>query len=206
MSATRLLVLGVVRIFQPVHGYSVRRELLSWKVEDWAHVKPGSIYNALRTLTKEGYLEAAGTHTEGSRPERNLYQLTLDGENEFFTLLRDALWRVGPGDSSFFAAGLSFMLCLRRDEVIDAMHARAIELDNAAHSVEHSVRHLEDTRTVPAHVAEHYRLSMARLGAERDFTNGLAGRLQAGFYAFAGEPGAGAGPGPEGWPRALDSG
>jgi DNA-binding PadR family transcriptional regulator len=76
MSATRLLVLGVVRIFQPVHGCSVRRELLTWKVDDWAHVKPGSIYNALRTLTKEGYLEAAGTHTEGSRPERTLYQLT----------------------------------------------------------------------------------------------------------------------------------
>jgi hypothetical protein len=26
-STTRLLVLGVVRIFQPVHGYEVRREL-----------------------------------------------------------------------------------------------------------------------------------------------------------------------------------
>ena len=28
MSSTRLLVLGAVRIFQPVHGYDVRRELL----------------------------------------------------------------------------------------------------------------------------------------------------------------------------------
>jgi Transcriptional regulator PadR-like family len=82
MSATRLLVIGVVRLFQRVHGYSVRRELLSWKVEDWAHVNPGSIYNALRTLTREGYLEEAGTATEGSRPERTLYQLTLDGESE----------------------------------------------------------------------------------------------------------------------------
>ena len=43
MSSTRLLVLGVVRIFQPVHGYDVRRELLSWRVDQWANVAPGSI-------------------------------------------------------------------------------------------------------------------------------------------------------------------
>ena len=33
MSATRLLVLGAIRIMQPVHGYEVRRELVSWRVE-----------------------------------------------------------------------------------------------------------------------------------------------------------------------------
>ena len=43
MASTRLLVLGVVRIFQPVHGYDVRRELLSWRVDQWANVAPGSI-------------------------------------------------------------------------------------------------------------------------------------------------------------------
>ena len=56
MSVTRLLVLGGVRIFEPAHGYLVRRELLSWQVEEWAHVKPGSIYNALRTMTRDGLL------------------------------------------------------------------------------------------------------------------------------------------------------
>ena len=49
MSVTRLLVLGAVRIFQPAHGYLVRRELLSWRVEEWANVQPGSIYHALRS-------------------------------------------------------------------------------------------------------------------------------------------------------------
>ncbi len=41
MSVTRLLVLGAVRIFQPTHGYFVRRELASWQVEEWAHLNPG---------------------------------------------------------------------------------------------------------------------------------------------------------------------
>ena len=45
MTSNRLLVLGAVRIFQPVHGYLVRRELLSWHAEEWAHLNPGSVYN-----------------------------------------------------------------------------------------------------------------------------------------------------------------
>ena len=57
MSTTRLLVLGAVRIFQPAHGYLVRRELVTWHVDDWANLNPGSIYNALRTLARDGLLE-----------------------------------------------------------------------------------------------------------------------------------------------------
>ena len=33
MSATRLLILGVLRFKQPTHGYDVRRELESWQAE-----------------------------------------------------------------------------------------------------------------------------------------------------------------------------
>ena len=44
---TRMLVLGAVRIFGPANGYQLRRELLSWEVERWAHIKPGSIYSML---------------------------------------------------------------------------------------------------------------------------------------------------------------
>jgi DNA-binding PadR family transcriptional regulator len=56
MSVTRLLVLGAVRIFQPAHGYLVRRELISWHAQEWANLNPGSVYNALRSLTRDGLL------------------------------------------------------------------------------------------------------------------------------------------------------
>ena len=68
MSATRLLVLGAVRIFQPAHGYLVRRELLSWDVENWAAINPGSIYNMLRTLTRDGLLAEVDTADAGQGP------------------------------------------------------------------------------------------------------------------------------------------
>ena len=56
MSATRLLLLGTVRIFQPVHGYFVRRELMSWHADSWANLNPGSVYNGLRSLARDGIL------------------------------------------------------------------------------------------------------------------------------------------------------
>lgn len=66
MSSTRLLVLGAVRILQPVHGYDVRRELLSWRAERWANVAPGSVYSALKTLERDLLIEVVGTGQAGS--------------------------------------------------------------------------------------------------------------------------------------------
>ena len=70
MSATRLLVLGVIRIEQPVHGYDVRRELLSWRLEENTNVKPGSVYSAIRTLEKDGCIAVHSRESEDSRPQR----------------------------------------------------------------------------------------------------------------------------------------
>src|SRR5690625_4410011 len=92
MSATRLLILGVIRIRQPVHGYDVRRELLSWQLEDWANLKPGSVYGAIRTLQRDGCIEVADRSAHNGRPERTAYALTGEGEKEFFVLLRQSWW------------------------------------------------------------------------------------------------------------------
>lgn len=61
VSATRLLVLGVV------HGYRVGADLLSWGAGQWANVKWGSIYHALRQATRAGFLRDHEL-TERGRP------------------------------------------------------------------------------------------------------------------------------------------
>ncbi len=43
MSATRLLILGVMLKKPPIHGYDVRRELEMWGAEQWANIAYGSI-------------------------------------------------------------------------------------------------------------------------------------------------------------------
>src|SRR3954452_4149303 len=100
MSATRLLVLGAIRIMQPVHGYEVRRELVSWRLEETTNVKPGSIYGAIRTLEKDGCIAVHAREGGDRRPERTPYVLTDEGEKEFQVLLRESwctvAWPVEP--------------------------------------------------------------------------------------------------------------
>ncbi len=78
-----MMILGLVKWMQPVHGYDVRRELLSWHADKWANVAPGSIYHALRKLTEEGLLEEVATEQVGARPARTTYRLTPLGDEEF---------------------------------------------------------------------------------------------------------------------------
>jgi DNA-binding PadR family transcriptional regulator len=188
MSATRLLVLGVVRMFQPVHGYSVRRELLSWHAEHWAHLNPGSIYNALRSLTREEYLEEAGTETNGGRPARTTYRLTSDGEAEFLTLLRGALWNIEPFEPAMLLAAWSFSWALARAEVAEALEHRLEQIAAAGRASAYAIEDLAGDPEKPAHVSEHLRLVQARLDGEARWVRGTLERLRSGGYWFDGEP------------------
>jgi DNA-binding PadR family transcriptional regulator len=199
MSTTRLLVLGAVRVFAPVHGYLVRRELLSWQVQSWANVAPGSIYNALRSLARDGLLVATESKAPSDKgPSRTTYELTGDGENEFVRLLRDALWNVHDGDASLVLAATSFMTALPRQEVLDGLTSREQQLERRMVATRHDLARLSDDRHSPAWVAEHLRLVHAYLHGELTWALALHERLTAGELRFRGEPGWPDLPGPDG--------
>ena len=195
-TSTRLLVLGVVRIFQPVHGYDVRRELLSWQAEEWANVSPGSIYNALKSLTRDAMIEVVGTDQVGARPERTTYRLTAEGEGEFARLLRDAWWNVQQPLDPLMPA-LSFMWALRRDELRAVLEHRVARIDGMRRQLEfavNDVRRAFDSK--PAHVAEMLRLMDARIASEIGWARALLERLDKGEYITADDP-------PTKWPANL---
>jgi DNA-binding PadR family transcriptional regulator len=186
---TRLLVLGAVRIFQPAHGYLVRRELMTWQVEDWANLNPGSIYNALRTLTRDGLLTEAEAPvaTAGTGPAaRASYRLTQDGETEFYRLLRDALWTLYPSEPSRLLAGLSFWWALSRQEVLDALEGRRAQLQARLAAIPYQAAEIKSSGS-PDHVVEHVLLFEAHIKAELAWVDEARERIEAGSYGFDGE-------------------
>jgi DNA-binding PadR family transcriptional regulator len=187
VSPTRLLILGAVRIFQPVHGYFVRRELLSWHADAWAHLNPGSVYNALRTLAREGFLAEVGTEAHGGRPARTTYRLTADGETEFLSLLREALWDLAPYEPANLLAAWSFAHCLRREEVLEAFEHRVQQIDAWLKASEFTIEDLGRDPAKPPQVHDHVRLIMARLHGEAQWTRALLERIRAGELWFSGE-------------------
>jgi DNA-binding PadR family transcriptional regulator len=185
-STTRLLVLGVVRIFQPVHGYEVRRELTTWRAQEWASIKVGSIYNALKTLTRDGFLEVVSTDQVGGRPERTTYRLTPAGDEEFHLLLREEWWTLRMPTDPLMAA-ISFLGFVRRSEAIAALEHRTAQIHGMVRGVEYGIE-AHDGRESPPHVREMMRLMNARVLAEIGWAEQFLARLRRGEYHTADDP------------------
>ncbi|HTF06732.1 MAG TPA: PadR family transcriptional regulator [Asanoa sp.] len=179
MSATRMMILGAVRLMQPVHGYDVRRELLSWGADKWANVQPGSIYHGLRKLAEEEMLRAVGTDQVGGRPARTSYEITAKGEAEFEALLRDLWWNVTPTTDPFFAA-FSFVTALPREEASAALRNRARVLRATVEGMRASLESRWISELKPTHVAWMFELSIARGEGEIDWCERIADLIDSG--------------------------
>jgi DNA-binding PadR family transcriptional regulator len=173
------MILGLVRWLQPVHGYDVRRELLSWNVEDWASVAPGSIYHALRKLTEEGLLAEVATEQVGSRPARTTYRVTPKGDAEFEELLRRYWWQYAvPVDP--FQAAFAFLPALPRRESSAALRNRARILRAAADGLASATDQDWAREDKPEHVGWMFELSVERCRLEADWCERVADRIEGG--------------------------
>jgi len=178
VSATRLLVLGMVRGYGRTHGYRIGTDLISWGADDWANVKWGSIYHALRKLTDDGLLV---DHDEV--PGRTEYELTERGEAEFLRLLRDAVRRPQTRPD-FLGGALAMLPALPRDEAIRLLRERRTALEEIRDKAQGQIDGLVD----PRHWSELFGLWQQTAAGGVAWTSGLIGRLEAGAYAMAGEP------------------
>jgi DNA-binding PadR family transcriptional regulator len=183
VTATKLLVLGVVREFGEAHGYQVRRELSLWGTEHWANVKPGSIYHALRQSAKSGLLEELGTEASDHGPERTRYALTEDGETEFLRLLRTAL-SDAEAKREMWMAGVNFLTALPRREAVNLLRLRVHNLD-ACRSAMSGLQEHQMSLGKPAHVAELFQWWITEYATAAEFTRGLVERLEDGAYILA---------------------
>lgn len=183
MSATRLLVLGVVRISGRAHGYRVGRELMDWGASEWANVKWGSIYHALRKLTAEGKLREVTT--EGDEVvERVSYEITEEGEAERRRLLRRALSHAGD-DHALLCAGVTLMTSLPRAEVIDLLRSRIAELEKSGAEALETARRSTEEWDKPEHVRPLFTLWELTVGAAVEWTRRLIRELEEGRYTMA---------------------
>ncbi len=179
---TRLLLLGSVLLFEPVNGYQIRRELLSWNVEEWAHVNPGSIYNGLATLARRGELERHDV-VDGTR-EVAVYTSTPAGREAFDRLWREAAETVDLLSPLAFHTALALLVLVPRAEAVAALTARLAALDAAA-------RRQLDEAGPPANTPPHVRaladLWMGLGATEREWLVDLLRRLRAGELDLLGD-------------------
>ena len=129
MSATRMLVLGVVHYAGEVHGYQVRQELASWRAETWANVKPGSIYHALKKAARDGLVDEVGAEPGNSGPDRVRYRINDAGRREMVALVRASLR--DPDDNLTLNAAIALMPTLPRADAVEALGTRIVALEKS---------------------------------------------------------------------------
>ncbi len=180
---TRLLLLGTVMLFEPVNGYQLRRELLSWQVEDWAHVNPGSIYSGLATLARQGHLDRHDL-VDGTR-EVAVYTSTEKGRAEFATLWRSAVETVDLLSPLPLHTALSLMPLVSREQAGEALRSRVTAMDARAQEQRGGNPPPEQ---VPPHVRALADLWTAMGRTERAWLVDLVARLDDGEFGLRGEP------------------
>jgi DNA-binding PadR family transcriptional regulator len=173
-----MMILGVVQWMEPVHGYDVRRELLSWSADKWANVQPGSIYHALRKLAEEGLLREVATEQVGARPARTTYEITDKGRAEFQSLLRNEWWNIASAPDSFMAA-FAFLPVLPREEAAAALRNRALQLQAGVKQLGAAMQ-ADWLNSKPAYVAWMWELTVARSEAEIAWCERTAERVESG--------------------------
>ena len=182
---TRLLLLGAVHIFGPVNGYQVRQELMSWRVDEWGHINPGSIYSVLNTLARQGHVFRHAV-PDGGR-EVGVYTLTEAGRAEYHRLLEDCLTTVDAYEPMRFHTAVNLMSTMSRSQVAGWLERREAALRRHIEDLKETRREL--TRPVyPSHLASIVDLGSTAARAEREWLQGLRADIQNGKYAFAGEP------------------
>jgi DNA-binding PadR family transcriptional regulator len=180
---TRLLLLGAVLIFEPANGYQLRRELLSWQVEQWAHINPGSIYSGLATLARQGHLERHDLVDAGR--EVAVYTSTPAGRAEFERLFGEAVETVDLLQPLGFNTAMTLLPLVRRDALIRMLRARLANAD-ALEAAQAAVEY--DPAAMPPHVLVLGDLWQRLGGVERAWVQELLARLERGELELFGEP------------------
>jgi DNA-binding PadR family transcriptional regulator len=183
--ATTITVLGAVVIFEPVNGYQVRRELLSWRVDQWANINPGSVYSMLSTLSRRGFVERHDLEDGGRQVA--VYTSTESGREELRRLLREGLTRIEPLSPLTFHVALNLESMLPRADALECLTHRLEAVRATREGVRCSLDRLRTTPFAPPHVADVLDLELRMVDVDEAWLTEHIARIRGGAYAFAGE-------------------
>src|SRR5258708_2331672 len=95
-----LAVMGLLRE-RDMHPYEMQRQMHMRHTDELLGLKRGSLYHAINQLQRDGLIESIETSREGRWPERTVYPLTPDGEEELLLWLRSIIDDLKSGKLSW---------------------------------------------------------------------------------------------------------
>ncbi|MGW6449274.1 helix-turn-helix transcriptional regulator [Lentzea sp. NPDC055074] len=121
-----MAVLGLL-MESPLHPHAMAATLRERGMDRSFKVTTGSLYDVVRALMREGWIEARETVKVGARPERTIYGLTPLGREEF-TRWVDRLVREPQPEFPKFLSAVSYLGALGPAGAVEALRERAERL------------------------------------------------------------------------------
>jgi DNA-binding PadR family transcriptional regulator len=140
-----MAVLGLL-LESPLHPHAMAATLRERGMDRAFKVTTGSLYDVVRALMREGWIEARETVKVGARPERTIYQLTAAGQEEF-TRWVDRLVREPQAEFPKFLSAVSYLGALGPAGAVEALRERAERLRASTEEVRRE--HLSALQQVP---------------------------------------------------------
>ncbi|MFJ9844021.1 PadR family transcriptional regulator [Kitasatospora sp. NPDC101155] len=125
-NALALAVLGLL-LEQPMHPHAMAGALRERGMDRAFKLTTGSLYDTVRALTRDGWIEADGTEQVGNRPARTVYRHTPAGR-EGFTDWLDELIREPSPEYPRFLSAVGYLGALGRVRAAAALRERAAAL------------------------------------------------------------------------------
>jgi DNA-binding PadR family transcriptional regulator len=122
-----LAVMGLLRE-RDMHPYEMQRQMHIRHTDELLGLKRGSLYHAINQLQRDGLIESIETSRAGRWPERTVYRLTADGEEELLVWLRDLI-STPVREPSQFTTALAHVSHLAPQDALQHLQVRAVNLE-----------------------------------------------------------------------------
>ena len=180
-----LALLGLL-LEQPLHPHAMAVELRERQLDQYFKLTTGSLYDTVRALVRDGWIEADGTEQIGARPARTVYRHTSQGRRYFAEWL-DELIREPFQEFPRFLSAVSYLGALGPDRAADALRTRAAALRTRADSLDAAHRSACEERGVPRLFVIEAEYAGAMTRAELDWVERVATAIEDGTLKWPGQ-------------------
>ena len=176
-----LAVMGLLRE-RDMHPYEMQRQMHIRHTDDLLGLKRGSLYHAINQLQRDGLIESIETSRAGRWPERTVYRLTPDGEEELQIWLRDLI-STPVREPSQFTTALAHVSHLPPPDALQHLQMRAVNLDATIAALRAVERGVGELVGRPAILEVEY--ACALLEAELNWLRSIIDDLKSGTLSWS---------------------
>jgi DNA-binding PadR family transcriptional regulator len=124
------LALAVLHMLaeKPMHPYQMRQRIRDHGIDYAIKVTHGALYHTVERLAGRGFIEAVETSRAGRRPERTVYAITAEGQDEALAQLRIMISRPVQ-EYPVLGSALTFARMVAPDELALLLRRRAVSVE-----------------------------------------------------------------------------